>query len=239
MNLSKIAKLCIAVMVTAITVIQCGCANGPFDSVAEWNPLLRMELQEDQQFGPTWYQKLNELHTLRENASRMSSVEQERWSQQLAAMLSNPVNSVQRPDIILTLGAFKTPTAVAILRQAVNDPDAQMRMAACRAWATYGGSEAVQSLSWVVGSDTDQDVRAAALRELAQFKGEPAAIQALGLALDDSDPALQYRAVQSLKSVSGRDYGDNVPAWKQYVQGGNPNVPEVSVAEKVREWLPF
>jgi hypothetical protein len=61
-------------------------------------------------------------------------------------------------------------------------------------------------------------------------------VQALGIALDDADPALQHRAVQSLERVSGEDFGDSVPAWRQYVRGEPVNAPEPpSIAERFRE----
>ena len=41
----------------------------------------------------------------------------------------------------------------------------------------------------------------------------------LGEALADADPAMQYRAVLSLKKVTGKDLGNDVDRWQQYVKG--------------------
>jgi hypothetical protein len=38
----------------------------------------------------------------------------------------------------------------------------------------------------------------------------------LARALEDADPAVQYRAVASLKKVSGRDLGNDVNAWREW-----------------------
>jgi hypothetical protein len=80
-------------------------------------------------------------------------------------------------------------------------------------------------------------VRIAAARELENFR-TPEVIPALGVALDDSDPALQHRAIRSLKVVTGKDFGNSVPAWQQFVRTGEIQASEVpSLAERLREWF--
>ncbi|MBI2481698.1 MAG: HEAT repeat domain-containing protein, partial [Planctomycetia bacterium] len=112
--------------------------------------------------------------------------------------------------------------------------DAGVRIAACRAWGRRGGPEALDVLARTVSNDSDLDVRLAATTQLAKFQDRQS-LEALAVALNDKDPALQHRAVQSLKSVSGRDYGDSVPAWRDYVEGRSPVLPEPpSIAERLR-----
>jgi hypothetical protein len=57
------------------------------------------------------------------------------------------------------------------------------------------------------------------------------------MALDDPDPALQRRAVESLRQVTGRDFGNDVVAWRTYVQGGEPARRRPSLVEIWRRWL--
>jgi HEAT repeat protein len=110
-----------------------------------------------------------------------------------------------------------------------------VRVAACEAWSRRGGPEAVHALSKVLHGDTELDVRLAAARALGALR-DRTAIPALGLALEDANPALQWRAIQSLKAVSGRDFGDNVPAWRQFVQSGAaPEREHPSLADRVRD----
>jgi HEAT repeat protein len=92
----------------------------------------------------------------------------------------------------------------------------------------------LQILGDVVRRDSDLDVRIAATNELGRFP-EQAAIEALGVALSERDPALQYRAVQSLKSATGHDFGNSVPAWREFVAGRTP-LPErqPSLVERFR-----
>ena len=78
----------------------------------------------------------------------------------------------------------------------------------------------------------DADVRLAAAKALGETKNREA-VAALGEALDDSDPAMQYRAVLSLKQVTGKDLGNDVNRWQQYVKGEPPE-PTPSLAERIR-----
>ena len=75
-------------------------------------------------------------------------------------------------------------------------------------------------------------------RELGNFKGFEAP-KALRPALDDRDPALQLAAMQSLQTVTGRTkYRNSAPAWREYLDGGNPTPPPgPSVAEVVRQYM--
>ena len=58
---------------------------------------------------------------------------------------------------------------------------------------------------------------------------------ALGAALEDRDPAMQYRAVQSLQAVTGQNFGNDVERWQQYVRGEVPKSREpTSLAERFR-----
>jgi hypothetical protein len=77
-------------------------------------------------------------------------------------------------------------------------------------------------------------VRIVAARELEKFKGF-AAPQALRPALDDRDPALQLAAMQSLQTLTGHsEYGKSAPAWREYLDGGNPAPAVNPIAEAVR-----
>jgi HEAT repeat protein len=75
------------------------------------------------------------------------------------------------------------------------------------------------------------DVRLAAARALGETRS-PAAVPALGEALSDTNPAMQYRAVQSLKMTTGQDLGDKVDRWQRYVKG-EPTGPPPSLAERL------
>jgi HEAT repeat protein len=85
-----------------------------------------------------------------------------------------------------------------------------------------------------LASDSDVDVRLAAAESLGTIR-DPASMAALAAALDDRDPAMQHRAVQSLRQIAPNDLGNDADRWRQYVKDGTiaPAKP-FSVAETVR-----
>jgi len=77
-------------------------------------------------------------------------------------------------------------------------------------------------------------VRLRALRELGQL-GDKAAVPVLAKALEDPDPAVQYRAVGALKRVSGRDLGDDVNKWREWAADPDGSAAEWTIAEGFRQ----
>jgi len=124
--------------------------------------------------------------------------------------------------------------AVAICKGAMQDPDPRVRMAACSAWVKRGGEEAVQMLAARYQTDTELDVRLRALRCLGEI-GDSKAVPVLAKALEDSDPAVQYRAVAALKKVSGRDLGDDVNKWREWAADPEGSAADWSIAETFRK----
>ena len=210
-----------------------GCMTGPLAGLARWRPDLRREWNEDAMFGPTLHQQVEDLRELRGVAGSLPAAEQEEWSRRLVELMESNASPVLMESLVRTLGVLPTETATTALRDALNHAEPDVRSAACLAWSDRGGTEAADRLATIAGADTNQDVRLAALRELARFPGKKT-VTTLGVALDDRSPAVQWRAMQSLKAVTGLDYGDNVPAWREFVSGGNPGAERrPSVAERM------
>ena len=211
-----------------------GCADGPFGGLNALNPYYRTQWEKDEQTGPTFHTQLSELRAIRLNPTGLSPDEQRSLIPTLTDLVQNSTNTILRAEATLTLAEFPNAETTPTLQLAINDEDADVRVAACKAWGNRGGPEALDVLSRAVSNDSDLDVRLAATTELANFKDQQS-VQALAVALNDKDPALQHRAVQSLKSVSGQDYGDNVPAWREFVEGRSPALPEPpTIAERLR-----
>lgn len=217
-------------LVTLLLAALIGCADGPFYQL--W---YRKEWLADEKYGPTFHTKLGDLAELRAGADVLTPQEQTRYAVEINRVLPDDPSPVYRAELVKTLAAFSVPAAREGLRVAVSDEEPSVRIAACKAWGEVGDREALETLGKMIGSDSNRDVRMAAARELADF-ADPAAVQALGLALNDPDPALQHRAVQSLESVTGKDFGGSVPAWREYVQGGNPTINQdgPTIAERLR-----
>jgi HEAT repeat protein len=166
-------------------------------------------------------ERRNSLQELAKRAPKMDVAEKEQAAKDLAGEIAHEEDPILRMEILHTLSVFVGPTADSVFRLAVNDPDADVRVYACTRWGTRSGPERVRILSGVLASDVDKDVRLAAARALGQSR-DAAAAPALGNALEDPDPAMQYVAVTSLHNVTGKDLGNDVDRWRAYVKANYP-----------------
>lgn len=178
--------------------------------------------------------RIKELKELSEKAPNVSPDEHQRWSSDLAQQIKTEQDPLVRVQIVRTLSVLKTPLSAAVLQAALGDTDADVRIACCDAWGTRGGAEAVQELGKVLTTDTNVDVRLAAARNMGHTK-DASAITALADALSDSDPAMQRRAIESLRLLSDKDFGSDVSAWQQYAKSERPRLKEPSLAERFRK----
>ncbi|MCH5372361.1 MAG: HEAT repeat domain-containing protein [Planctomycetes bacterium] len=211
------------------SVLLSGCVDGPFYSL--W---YRKQWLDDEKFGPTLFTRLEELENLRDEAGRMTEQQQAELARRLTHSVTEDASAVYRAEAARTLGSLRTNLAVEGLQKAAADQEKSVRIAACEAWGERGDHLAMEVLGRVLRSDQDLDVRMAAARELGKFE-DPAAVQSLAVALDDSDPALQFRAIESLRRVTGEDFGNSIPAWRQFVRGEPVDRPEPpSIAQRLR-----
>ncbi|MCI0348165.1 MAG: HEAT repeat domain-containing protein [Acidobacteriales bacterium] len=183
---------------------------------------------------------------VREFAARSTgtdSPEQRQITDQLARQIQVEPDPLVRQAVIKAIAEFRTPMAQQVLEAGLADQDEMVRVTCCQALGERAATgvadpsysaRSVASLAAVLKSDKDVDVRLAAAQALGSIK-TPEAVQALAVALDDRDPALQYVGVQSMKSVTGKDYGPNVEAWRQVAAGQTPTTPEMpSIAERLQ-----
>jgi hypothetical protein len=213
-----------------------GCADGPVPEMRTLNPWIRKEWADDEQFGPTFHRKVDDLASLRGSASSMAPAEQERISQELAATLREESSSAMRIELVRALGEFPTETARAAIAATLADELPQVRMVACTALGRNLSTAGIENLGQVIAGDADLDVRIAAARELGRSK-DPAAAQALRVALDDRDAGLQGVAMASLRDITGRrEYANSAQAWREFLDGGNPQPPPPpSLAESLQQ----
>ena len=178
-------------------------------------------------------ERVEKLKKLSEASATATPEQRQQVSEQLATSIKTEKDPLIRLEIIRTLGRYPGPTADAILKAALADSEARVRVIACEAWGKRSDAQAVALLAETLRSDVDADVRLAAATALGETKS-PAAVAPLGEALADSDPAMQYRAVLSLKQATGKDLGESVERWQQYVKGELPKDSTPSLAERVR-----
>jgi len=192
------------------------------------NPYERQSwVEEEAKYGPSYPTRKAELEKLANTS--LSPQEQEETAADLTRKLTQEKNPLMRTEITRTLGSFDNAPAMEGLTIAVRDPDRHVRLAACNALAKQSDEEAAALLSATIGRDSDDDVRLAAVRGLAG-KDHPRAYIGLGLALDDSDPAMKLRAVRSLRTLSDEDYGDKVNDWREFARRSSGN--DVILAEQ-------
>jgi len=182
------------------------------------------------------------IDAIREFATRSTGIdspEQRQITDQLARQMQIEPDPLVRRAVVETIAEFRTPMAQQVLEAGLNDDHPSVRIACCRALGRRGESESVAPLAQALRSDAEQDVRLAAAEALGRIKS-PEAVQALVVALDDRDPALQFVGVQSMKSITGKDYGPDVQAWRIAATGGTPPPPaSPSLAERLRSLRPF
>lgn len=225
------------VVCLGLLALGVGCADGPIPELRTYNPWVREQWAEDEKFGPTYYTRVEALQNLRNRASSMSPDERERVSAELAQQISAESSVPMQREMIRTLAVYRTTTAEAAILTTLKSDSADVRRYACEALAQQGSPAAITTLGEVVGSDTDPDVRKAAARALQSYP-DPAAAQALRVALDEDDPAMQKIAMDSLRQISGRDYGNDPSRWREYLQGGDPTpAPPPSIASTLTDWI--
>lgn len=209
-----------------------GCASGqawrPFPDPAQ-------AARERERYGATADERIGTLVEDGKRAKAGSPQLQDEFTQSLATAILAEHDPRVRCKILEIATGFDTAAAAAVCRGGLQDPDSRVRMAACSAWAKRGGPEAVQLLGARYQTDAEIDVRLRALRELGTL-GDKQAIPVLARALEDSDPAVQYRAVAALKKVSGRDLGNDVNRWREWAADPEGSAAEWSIAEAFRRF---
>jgi hypothetical protein len=222
---------CSAAVLLVGVAILAGCSS--------WKPMSFAGLDDKavenrEKYGATADQRIKELEAEAKTAEAGPQHARLAFTRTLVDTMLEEHDPRVRSAIVNLAAGFDTAAATAICTGGLNDPDERVRMAACSAWARRGGPEAVQLLAARSQADSELDVRLRAIRELGELKDKDA-IPALAKALEDPDPAMQYRAVGSLKKVSGRDLGDDVNKWRAWAADPDGSGEDWSIAEAFRK----
>lgn len=200
----------------AIVSLFSGCAEGPLWRMGKYTPWAQNKWAEEEKIADTLFTKKKNMTEMVNQAS-LGAIEQQ---QEAASALSNVASRdpvlLLRLHAVDQLGRLPCPAAVDALANAAQDRNSDVRLAAVKAFQALPADKAIPNLQRMVGSDTDVDVRLAATRALGDFSGRQS-VAAIALALNDTDPALQLRAAESLQAVTGEAFGRNVKAWQDYV----------------------
>lgn len=219
--------------------VLAGCVDGPLYQLKKANPYFRSQWKKDRQLGPIFADRLAELELLKQQLPTMSEADQQRWASQLAQIILRDPSSEMRARAATAIAQLPSADAVTALNRASGDDVEKVRLAACHAWKLRGDEAARDMLLSLAQTDESTSVRQAAIDGLSVF-GEDAEVKsALASLLGDRSPAIQYQVAQSLSSLTGRDYGGDLDAWKRFMAGEDvPQPPVPSTAQRMWESLP-
>lgn len=208
-----------------------GCSNT--QARPEW--IRKITFWEKEEIDPRGnlapYKRLAALRETKKKVPDMPQAEQQALAAKWADEYRVESDPMVKAQLVRSIALCGSPVAGEILDEASRDSDREIRIAACDAWVLHGGPQMVPTLSNLWRTDPALDVRLAAGRGLGKAKG-PDVVQALAAGLEDPNPSIQYRAVFSLREATGKDFGDDANAWREFVHGGEPK--EISTARRLK-----
>ena len=199
-----------------------GCAEGPLWRMGRYTPWAQNHWAEEEKIADTLFTQKKEMVAKVDAAIGAPVEQQQEVAYELSEIARRSPVLLLRLHAVNQLGRLKSPAAVDALANAAQDSNSDVRLAAIKAFEKLPASTAIPNLQSMVSGDTNIDVRLAATRALGKFPVSQSA-SAIGLALNDPDPALQLRAAESLQAVTGESFGRDIPRWQEYV-AGLPNV---------------
>lgn len=212
-----------------LLLVLAGCSGGVDGALAR----LKHEPITDVVPGvPSPAERMAALEKIRDVADNADPAERERLAGQLAAGYADETDPTIRAEIVRTATGYRNAATAETVRKALGDADAGVRIAACEALGQWKDAEAANLLAGALASDTDTEVRLAAIAALGETH-QKSAVTALADSLEDRDPAIQYRAVEALREITGEDLPNDVNQWRLYVRGEIPPKSEpVSVVQR-------
>jgi hypothetical protein len=217
-----IAQILLIVLTATTCGTLTGCAEGPFWRAGKYSPWAKQQWAEEERVADTLFVRKRRMKESVDSVINAPIEDQQRVANNLAETLHRDPVTLLRLHAVKLLGQLNCPGAVQALEAASRDQTSDIRIAAVKAWGNMPAETAIPHLQDIIGSDTNADVRMAATRALGNFSGQKA-VAAISMALDDRDPALQFRAVESLQKVTGEPLGRDIGAWQQYVRNVIPN----------------
>lgn len=126
---------------------------------------------------------------------------------------------VSRAVICHTLGELGRPEARTALLRALDDPEPAVRAEACRALGKVGRPEDSRPLARLMAADNQIDGRIAAIEGIGLMKvADPDIATVLVDGMEDRDPAIRLASYDSIRAISGQDFGPDPKAWRKYAE---------------------
>jgi HEAT repeat protein len=215
-----------------VAALASGCVGNKFKytTTGKWPP---MRAKTPEELVPTAEDRIQLMRDQAKQIAKASTAEQEQFARKIATDLTTEQSPFVRREMYLALGGVQSLTANSILYAGLQDPDENIRIACCQAWGQRGGPDAAKVLGETLSSESNLDVRLAAARALGKAK-DNGGVTSLGVALEDPNPAVQRRAIESLEEITGEKFGNDVDAWRTFVQGGTPQPREETIVSRLK-----
>ena len=202
-----------------------GCRNPQFGN-SDWlaPPWIRKEWEAEEKVADSLFARKAQMNqAVAEVAGGTVESQQQVASKLSEVVLRDPV-LLLRLHAIQLMTSLNCPKTIETLNIAASDPSSDIRIAAVEAFQRIPGQDSIYQLQEIIANDNDDDVRLAAVRALGNLPGQ-SSVRALGVALNDRNPALQISATESLMQATGQpSIGRDVPAWQNYVQQVAPPI---------------
>jgi hypothetical protein len=199
-----------------LPVFFAGCADGPLYGLKKMNPVITKQWKTDQELGPTYVQRLEEIQRLRSQIRSMPMDEQVEWLESIEQLVGNDPSPEMRRQAVLALSGLPQQQADEILSNACKDESEKVRLAACEVLSAPPNPTRLSLLEKLAKEDESMAVRIAAVERFGDFSSDQA-LAPLEEALRDKSPAIQFAAVQSLARTTGLKMSASVAQWRDYL----------------------
>lgn len=229
----------LSLMGLGMLVTLVGCTDGVFHKMKSINPYYRSQWAKDRQLATTFSERVEEITLLKYQLPSMDSSAQANWADVLFRLIQSDPSPEMRALACQTIVLIPGETTVRALNTASIDQSEKVRLMACAGWQQTSGVDAKNMLITMASNTKETpSVRRAAVNALANFNDDEVK-QALARLLDDKSPVLQFATTRSLKTLTGRDYGGDVQAWRDFMSGNDVPEPERSFVAGLWDTMTF
>ncbi|MEM8671866.1 MAG: HEAT repeat domain-containing protein [Planctomycetota bacterium] len=230
----KIRSRIFLILLATFCIAETGCQDGPLYALKVANPYFSWsQWGADEKIGVTDHQRRKQLTVLAETAGELPPEKQAFWAEQMEKLIETDQSPEMRRLAVRAASRMDVPTALEMIEKGLDDASLKVRMEACQALGRREGEDASRLLVATIGTDTDVDVKHAALEALAK-QDNAIARDALRVALADRNPATRHLAIESLREVTGLDYGEDPKVWIAALDGLDVEEASPGFTERLR-----
>lgn len=213
-----------------------GCHDGPLYNLKRVNPYFLSEWKQDRAIGVTDYERRQELEILASTIGSKPAERQNYWRGHLEQIMQNDENAEMRRLAVVAAGNMTEAGGLEIIKKGLDDDVIKVRMQACKSLGGRADDDAARLLVATINTDSDLDVRHTAIAAIGRHKGE-IATDSLKFVLSDQNPATRKLAIASLKSNTGKNYGDEPGVWIAALEGKEVEEKPSGFSESLRNFF--